>query len=267
VKPSPSKLSLLFLLVGLPAFAGTNFSSKNSPEMPLEKKTLVEPASDIPMDEHLEYDVAWMGIPVGTGELWVKEKTIFNGRAAIHIVAIARTNEFLSKIYPVRDEVHSWIDAHTLQSLGARKTVSEGFYRADEQVTFDEAEKKGFYESFKNGSKKAFDIGVPVHDPVSAFYWVRRQPMEPGKVLRGMVNNGEKDYSLEVDVLKHETKEMRGHGVVDVILIEPKSRLEGILEKRGRVRVQLANDPIRTPLVFTFRTPFGVITGALKKAE
>lgn len=253
-------IGLLLSLPAFPAHSSTDFSGKKAEGT----VPAVEPSQSIPLGESLTYDVSWMGIPVGIGTLHVKEKTIFNGREAYHVVAVAQTNEFLSRIYPVRDEVHSWIDVSTLQSLGSRKTVSEGFYRADEQVVYDEANKKGFYESLKNGSKKEFAIAVPAHDAISAFYWARRQPLEPGTSLQTTVNNGEKDYSLEVRVLERGPKELRGRGALDTILIEPRSRYQGLLDKRGRVWVHLLNVPSRTPLLVTFHTPFGPITGALR---
>lgn len=216
------------------------------------------------MGERLIYDVYWMGVYIGTGDLQVKEKVILNGREAFHVVAVAKTNEFLSKIYPVQDEVHSWIDTQTLQTLQFQKKLSEGFYRADERVSYDAAKKTARYESLKNGSKKEFPISTPVHDLVSAFYWARRQPLEPGKSLKTVVNGDEKDWDLEVQVLRREMKEIRGHGVVDTILIEPKTRLKGVLEKRGRVWIHLKNDATRVPALITFKTPFGPVVGVLK---
>ena len=255
-------LIIFVLFASTPAFAESNFAGKKSASF-----IAIAPNQEIPLGEHLMYDVSWMGVPVGLGELWVKETVTFEGREAYHVMAVAMTNDFLSKIYPVRDEVHSWIDTTTFQSLGSQKKASEGNYRADERVVYSQEKKKGFYESLKSGEKKEFNIGVPVHDPVSAFYWVRRQPLEPGKSLRSTVNSGEKDYSLEVDVLRREATELRGKGVIETTLIEPKSRLKGLLEKRGRVWVLLKNDPSRTPVRITFKTPFGPITGVLKGSE
>jgi hypothetical protein len=195
----------------------------------------------------------------------VKERTVIQGRPALHIVAVARTNDFLSRIYPVRDEVHSWVDAQTFESLQFEKKVSEGRYRADERILYDTKARKGFYESFKNGSKKEFTINPPVHDIVSAFYWMRRQPLETGRSFKTKVNSEEKDWDLEVQVLRREKRDLRGLGSVDTVVVEPRTRLRGVLEKRGRVFIHLQNDPARTPVRITFNTPYGVIVGALKK--
>jgi hypothetical protein len=254
-------LSLALLAFCLSAQADNNFAGKKAAQL----RALAEPSQEIRVGEKLVYEVSWMGVPVGIGELEVREKRVLDGRAAFHVVAAAGTNEFLSKIYPVRDEMHSWIDAETLQSLRFVKKASEGFYRADERVVYDAGKKKGYYESLRSGEKKEFDIAVPVHDVISAFFWARRQTLTPGKSMKTTVNNGEKDYTLEIDVLRREAKELRGQGVVDTILIEPKTRLEGVLDKRGRVWVHLENNPARVPIVITFKTLFGPIVGVLKR--
>ncbi len=252
----------LMLVAACSAQAANNFSAKNT-----AVAALAQPQQTIPLAEHLVYEVSWMGVPVGLGILEVKELTQQDGRKAFHVVAVAETNEFLSKIYPVHDEVHSWIDAETFQSLQFQKKVSEGSYRANEIIRYDGARKKGYYQSLKNGTKKEFDIAVPVHDILSAFYWSRRQSLEPGKSIKTIVNSDEKDWDLEIQVLRRETKELRGQGLFDTILIEPKTRLKGVLEKRGRVWVYLKNDRFRTPVLITFRTPFGPAIGILKKVK
>ena len=246
------------------AMAANEFSGKTRAAT---KAALVEPAQAIPMGETLAYDVSWMGVSVGVGTLEIKESVEIAGRKAFHVVAVAQTNDFLSKIYPVRDEVHSWIDAETFQSLQFQKTVSEGFYRANEVTRYDAANKKGHYESLKNGTKKDFDIHVPVHDIISAFYWARRQPLATGKSVKTIVNSDEKDWELEIETIRRETKEVRGWKAFDTILIEPKTRLKGVLEKRGRVWIYLKNDPTRIPILIQFKTPFGPIVGVLKKID
>ena len=107
-----------------PVLSASNNFSKDAPRAKLPP--LETPLQNLPLEEHLFYRVSWMGIPVGVGQLWVREKASLDGRDCLHVVAIAETSDFLSKIYPVRDEVHSWIDEKTLQSLQFEKKVSEG---------------------------------------------------------------------------------------------------------------------------------------------
>ncbi len=249
--------------IACPAQAANNFSSD------IVKKTketaIVAASQEFPAGEKLAYEVSWIGVPVGIGTLEVKGIEEVGGRKAYHVVAVAETNEFLSKIYPVRDEMHSWIDTETLQSLKFQKTASEGFYRANEVTRFDAAAKKGYYESLKSGEKKEFSMHVPVHDVISAFFWTRRQELVPGKTVKTIVNNGEKDYDLEIETVRHEMKEMRKEADLDLLLIEPKTRLKGVLERRGRVWIHLENTPVRIPILITFKTPFGPIVGVLKR--
>ena len=263
-RKGPRGAVILFLvLIASPVQAANNFAS-NARKIE-SKGPLVAPAQKIPVGEKLAYEVSWMGVNVGIGTLEIKATIELEGRRAFHVVAIAETNEVLSKIYPVHDEVHSWIDAETFQSLQFQKTVSEGFYRANEVTKYDAANKKGHYESLKNGTKKEFDIHVPAHDIISAFYWARRQPLEPGKTVKTIVNSDEKDWDLEIETLRRDTTQVRGWQAFDTLLIEPKTRLKGVLEKRGRVWIYLKNDPSRIPILIQFKTPFGPIVGVLKK--
>ncbi len=243
-----------------PAVAQTNFAAV----APKKLVDLPKPNAQLELGEHLLYEVSWMGVPVGYGELWVKEKTRIGDRDVFHVVAIARTNEVLSKIYPVVDELHSFIDVNDLYPIEFRKRLSEARYRADEKTTFDPVNKKGYYESLKNGEKKEFEIGGYVHDVISAFFWVRRQILEPGKSVHTVVSSEEKDHDLEIQVLKREQKEFRGKGSVDTILVEPKTSLKGVLYSRGRVWIYLSADENRIPLWIMLKTPFGPINGVLK---
>src|SRR3989338_5344546 len=85
------------------SFANTNFSNKHR----AREIKIDEPAQTLTVGERLVFNVSWMGIPVGIGTLEVNEEVEKAGRRAFHVIAIAETNDFLSKIYPVHDEVHS----------------------------------------------------------------------------------------------------------------------------------------------------------------
>ena len=193
----------------------------------------------------MEFDVFWMGVPVGLGSIEVKEKVNVRGRDAYHVIAIARTNDFLSKLYPVYDEVHSFIDAEKFCSLEFSKKLQEGRYRAEERIVYDYTKKE-------------------VQDAVSAFYWFRLQDVEVGRSARTAVHNRGKDWDLEVKVLSRQNKELRGRGAIDTILVEPVTRYKDILYKRGRAWVYFSADESRSPVWIKIATPFGAVNGVLR---
>jgi len=257
-------LFILILVWTVPLYAGSkNFSSKkNQPVISVEA-----PLKVLAVGEHLVFDVSWMGVPVGVGTLEVREIVTTGGRRAYHVVAVAETNDFLSRLYPIHDEVHSFIDAEKFYSLQFSKEIHEGRYRADERMTYDYEKGKIFYESFRNKSKKEFELPSKVQDFLSAFYWFRVQPAVVGKSLHTVVNSEAENWDLELAVLKQEIKEFKDGRAIPVILVEPKTRLKGMLYQRGRVWVYFSADQKRLPVWVTLRTPFGPVSGVLRPSQ
>ncbi len=226
-------------------------------------------SSPVPVGESLDFEVFWMGIPVGEGRLELKEKVkhLGLGRDVYHVVAIAKTNDFLSKIYPIYDEAHSFIDAETLYSVEFSKNLKEGRYRSHEKVVYDYAKGKAYYESLLNGEKKEEEVKPGVHDFLSAFYWFRLQPVGVGKSVKTILHNKGKHYDLEIQVLREEIKEIRGGPAVPSLVVEPKTRLRDVLYQRGRAWVYFTKDKKRIPFWIKINTPFGPVVGVLKNAE
>ncbi len=255
--------SLLLILIFLPqsaVFASTNFSAKHAEKgsaLPSPRKTLT-------VGERMEFEVFWMGVPVGLGSLEVKEKVKIRGREAYHVIAIARTNDFLSKLYPVYDEIHSYIDSERHCSLEFSKELREGRYRAHERIVYDYAQKKSFWESMKNKQRVEMELSGEVQDAVSAFYWFRLQDVNVGGSAATVIHNRGKSWDLEVKVLSRQDKELRGRGAIDTILVEPVTRYKDILYKRGRAWVYFSADESRSPVWIKIATPFGAVNGVLR---
>ena len=223
------------------------------------------PRPSLEVGERIDMQVFWIGIPVGEGSLEVSEKIIRDGRPAYHLIATARTNDFLSKIYPVEDRLESFMDAERFCSLGFRKTVREGRYRADEEIRYDYENGKVIYHSFKNASQKTFAVQGPVHDILSAFYWFRLQPVQCGQSVHTLVNDEERNWELQLEALRIEIKEFKGARVLETFLVEPRTRLKGVLYRRGRAWVNFTTDSKRTPISIRISTPFGPIMGILDR--
>lgn len=229
---------------------------------PICAEESVRPTMPIPVGEKLVYKISWLGIPVGWGEIWAKEKIQLNGREVIHIIGKVETNRVLSKIFPMHDEAHSWIDAKTFESLQFEKKINELLIKAHERMTFDARKKKGHYESFKTGLKKEFPIQTPVHDVFSAFYWVRRQTLVTEKPAQLVLTCDQKDWALTVRVIRREMIKLRGEKI-NTLRVEPSSIVEGV-EKKNMAWFNLSDDAAQIPLKLTYKAPFGNIVGILE---
>jgi hypothetical protein len=220
----------------------------------------------IPLGERLVYKITWLGIHVATGNVWVKkEKVQVRGREAFHIVGRIETSPVLRKIFPMRDSIQSWIDAQTLESLQFEKDLHALTKKTHELYVFDTAKKMGQYKSFTTGLQKEFSITTPVQDVLSAFYWIRRQNLAPGKSFKTVLSVNRENWHLTAKVLKQETVKFQGKKI-ETLSIEPETLVEG-KPKLGRMQMNVTMDPSRTPVRVTFKAPFGNVVGKLQTRE
>ncbi len=243
-------LCLMLLFASLPQVLG-------------EDLTAADP--DMKVGEHLDYKITWLGIPVGSGELLVKEKTTLNGREVFHVVGRIETNKVLSKIFPIHDEAHSWIDAATFESVQFEKKIDELIINTHEKWVFDAAQKKGHFVSFKSGEKKEFDITVPVHDVLSAFFWARRQPLEVDQTYKIVLTADQRDWELQAKVAKKEKIKIDDQKI-ETLKVYPDTVSEGV-ERRGKAWFNVTTDPSHRPVRIIYKAPIGRITGTLQKAD
>lgn len=219
----------------------------------------------LPIGERLEYKITWLGIPVGVGEVEVKEKIMLDGREVYHVAGIIRTNKVLSKIFPMHDEAHSWIDAETLQSVQFEKSIDELRIDAHEKMIFDAEKKKGYFESFTTGEKSEFDIQVPVHDVVSVIYWARRQELEPGESAKTVLVADRKDWHLDLKAVEYEKVKVHGKKI-KTLRVEP-TTVVGDEVRKGRAWFNVTADERRIPVKIGYKAPFGNVVGTLREPE
>ncbi|MBI3324444.1 MAG: DUF3108 domain-containing protein [Candidatus Omnitrophica bacterium] len=229
------------------------------------EKAPAAPDRPLQVGERLTFQGRWLGIPVGGGWIEVKELTDLNGRAVYHIEAQGYSNELLSTFYPVKDVLHSYLDAATLQPLRFEKKQREGHYRADEVVTFDYDRLVATYRSLLNGSVKEIPIGPDTHDLISSFYRLRTEPVEGRGVIAMNVYSDEKVYRMELRRLGTEILELR-RSVFSCLVVEPVASFRGVFVRRGRMVAYVTADQRRIPVLVKIATPWGLMMGILDEA-
>jgi hypothetical protein len=228
----------------------------------------IEPADGaLPVGERLIFHGRFFGIPVGSGSIEIRGLTTLEGRPAYEIYAEGRSNVFLSSFYPIHDVVQSYLDPDTLQPIRFEKDQREGHYRAHEVVTFDHGRGVATYRSLLNQSTKEVPLTAGAHDIISAFYWLRRQPIEIGRPIHVDIYSDEKVYRTEVVPLKTLMLELLRVGNIPAIAVEPKPVFKGILVQRGRIVAYVSADRRRIPLLVKLWTPWGLITGVIDRAS
>jgi hypothetical protein len=204
-----------------------------------------------------------MGIPVGFGWLEVKEPVVIDGVETIHVEVHGKTNDVLSAFYPIHDTLHSFLDPKTFQPVRFEKYQREGRYRADEVVTFDWAHGQAHYRSLLNGSEKDVPIQEDVHDLISAYFWLRMQPLTEGEVREVTIYSDEKLFHTQVRIGPRGPLELLKRGTFDCMRVEPQAAFKGLLVKRGRLWAYLTADKRRLPLLVEATTPWGRMSAVL----
>lgn len=220
--------------------------------------------------EKLTYEVRWMGVPVGLARFDVKETSWINGRECYHIVATVKSNAFLSKIYRVEDEFHSYVDKEKLCSMRFIKKQSEGRYRSHEVVDYDHSRRKAVYKSMLNGTTKEFDIKEWTQDDLSSIYCFRIQDIDLNKKIFMDVNADEKNWILEIRILERGFMNISRIGKVEAIEVEPVAKRADDSKKlqKGRLWIWFGADEARIPLAAKARASIvGTVTAVLTNVE
>lgn len=273
-------LVICYLLLLTPQGCSVFKQARRYPSTPgLQEKdvTVVPPQKGLRVGEKLIYTIRWVGVPVGTVTLWVREKGfLFEEKEVYHLTGEVKSNAFLSRFYKVADFYQSYWDVKQRDSRQFRKKVSQGRYRADEIITFYPDQKKGAYLAPVKQETKEFSIPGPVQDILSSIYYFRTIPYQTEMALELPLVADEKNWKVTLSTVKEGVLEVRNLGVYEAFLIEPYAiRVDPPDGKegkpyrpKGRLWIWFSADEKRLPLVVRADTArVGEVTATLESVE
>jgi len=218
-------------------------------------------AEAVTMPEKLVYSLSWMGIPVGTATQEIAE-----AGGTRKIVSHARANDWLSSFYPVDDRTESQLAVtggpFPGESRYYRMLFKEGKRTRDREITFDQAKRIGRFHDRIGGEKMEVPIVEHTFDIYASFYYVRYQPLEPGKSFMIHVLDGKELRHIEVKVLKRERIKVPA-GEFDTIKVKPLVKPEGVFEGKGGAIIWLTDDARRIPVKAQTKVRVGSVTAVL----
>lgn len=224
------------------------------------------PARPFAPGETLVYDVSWTVFPAGrvTATLIAPQD---NATQDYEVKTTATSKGFVSLLYNVQDEFHSFFNSRTLCSRRISKNINEGRRHRKTEIKFDSARGVAVLDE-RNLNKpdlppKHEENSIPacVEDVVSAFYFLRSQPLEVGRELKMAINDGSKTADVVVEVQRRE-QIRTGLGMRTALRVEPKI-FGGLYKKKGRMLIWLSDDEQRLPLRIKMMISVGSITGTL----
>lgn len=212
--------------------------------------------------ERLVFDLSWYGVSGGTAVMEVRTE-IDKDRSVYKVSSVTKSNRMISLFYPVNDVVETYMDTTTLYPYRYRSRQQEGTYSSDKEILFDrEKNIATFIKHNARGGTHTSEVPPTVQDPLSVVYYFRTLPVEVGKDISLDVYDGNKNWTLIIQVLAKE-KVWTPAGTFDTIKIKALIKFEGIFVNKGDVLVWFTDDAFRTPVMMESKIKIGRITAML----
>jgi hypothetical protein len=214
------------------------------------------------LGEKLTFDVRYEFVKAGVATLEVREITRCGTESeCFRLVSEARSTMPFSLVFEVKDRVESFVHVDSLYTLRYVKTLKEGNYEAYEAVEFDQTLHTATYPG-----GEVVEIPPRVQDVLSSLYYIRTMDLEVGRSVFIDNHADEKNYALEVKVLRVEEIKVPA-GTYECYVLEPILRASGIFQHKGRLTVWLSTDHRRIPVMMKSKILIGSINAVLTDVE
>lgn len=221
--------------------------------------------------ETLTYDVTWAVFPAGEVTSQI-QRTGNNSHDPYTITTTARSSGFVSLLFNVNDQLQSFFNPQTLCSERITKKINEGRRHKDTLIVYDYVRHLGLLDErdlTRTGDPpKHAENAIPacVEDVVTAFYYLRQQQFEVGRVIELPVNDGSKTQQVAVEVQALEKVETP-LGTFDAYRVEPKVFNNNLFKRKGRMLIWFGADNRHLPLRIKAMIAVGSITGTLRQVS
>jgi hypothetical protein len=205
--------------------------------------------------EHLEYEVRFGKLKVGSGSMEVADRQEVRGRPTWHTVFQVRGGTFF---YRVNDKYESWIDVQTGNSLRFRQDLQEG--RRDVERNFEIFPERSVF--VENGEPEQPSVRNPLDDG-SFLYFLRTIPLAVGETYTFDRYFRPDRNPVTIKVLRKERVRVPA-GEFDAIVVQPVIKTKGIFSENGHAEVWLSDDESRIMLQMKSGLSFGSLNLYLK---
>jgi len=193
--------------------------------------------------------------PIGTASFQVRARARYFNRDGLLLSASLQTAGAGQSLFPVNDQINSYVDATSVLPFRSELTLAEGKRRARFVVSSDQ---NGGNALFEDGTRIEFPIGT--HDLLSVFYALRVFDLTPGKRTTVSLLVNKRPRLLFVNALRRADLLLDGQQIPAVELALATNDPGG---DRLNLHLWVSTDNRRIPLRLTAQTPLGSVRADL----
>jgi hypothetical protein len=207
--------------------------------------------------EALEYEMAYGWIVGGIAQLELNE-TYFNGQKVYHGKGKGFTIGIADKLYSVMDIYESYFDQQTGLPLKSIMNIKEGKkYKRYNEVLFNHSN-----NTVISQKKGEVHVKKDVFDIISAFYYLRRMPLDNikvGDVIRIETYFQDEPWQMVIRFYGYETIKLK-IGKINCMKFKPIVQVAGTFKDEESLSIWISNDKNRIPI----RAKMNLLIGAFK---
>lgn len=207
--------------------------------------------------EKLSYQIYWGPFVAGDASLEVAAQETVEGRDCYHLICRARTTGLIDLLFHVDNTLESWLDIRELRTLRSRQHRVEGKQTRRSESRYDYANRCYSITNFLDGAYRSFPLEEPLHDLLSAVYYVRTQPLRLHQPLTLTVNAGDCNRQVRIVPDERRTIATRPLGRVPALRVEPNPTLSVVAAHKGRMWIWVSDDAQKLPLVVISQLAIG----------
>lgn len=187
--------------------------------------------------EQMDLAVAWLRIPTGRARI-----SVGKAEGPVWPVILQARTDGIARIADVRQHLVSYWDTETHLSRGLDLSAVEVGYRHTDRARFDRENGKATVTvQGKSLSQRTLDVPSGAQDFLSAFLWLRLQPLRVGDRYRVPVVSGEKAFTLEADVVGREAVEAPA-GRFETVKVQVRTAFEGKFQTKRDSALWFSDD-------------------------
>lgn len=223
--------------------------------------------------EKVTLKLSYFNVVAGTMDLEVLPFVQVNGRKSYRFRIAGKSNSLFSNFYSVDDSAETFLDYETMLPYNMSISVKETKQLREIRSYFDWKKNKASYWEKKITKKHGleerqfeWDIEPYAQNILSAAFYMRVFPMEPGQVIQFRVADNKKNMVVKGHILKRE-KLVTPVGEINTIKMKPEVEIDGIFKPIGDVFFWLTDDDRKMVVRIESKIKIGTIIASLAEIK